>query len=102
MSKHIVKTQWTILKVYHHECTHLPVLPANHTQLFGRVIVVSNGHARAEPPPPPPNRRLVIKFRMRHATSYEREKPQAGERFKQRCGRQQRVLSSALGTGVSI
>jgi len=43
-SKYVQKAQQTILTVYHHECTHLPALPANHTRPFGRMIVVSVGY----------------------------------------------------------
>jgi hypothetical protein len=38
--------------------------------------------------------RLVVKLITRRAAGHEREKPQAGERFKQRGRRQQRVLLS--------
>ena len=38
----------------------------------------------------------------RHLTCHEREKPQARERFKQRCGHQQGVMSSPHSMGVSL
>ena len=60
------------------------------------------GQRRARTRPTFRNRRLVIQLITRHPTSHKREKPQARERFKQRCGLQQRVLSSSVSTGVSI